>query len=140
MEKNKIENLLTSTILNLQSLIDVDNVIGKPIVADAGTIVIPFSKVSFGFIAGGGEYGENLGNSTTEKSKDKDKEKEVKKSTAQNDELPYAGGSGGGVIINPIGFLVCHNGISNLIKIDKDTEDGKWTDLIDAAINLIKKQ
>lgn len=58
MEKHPIENIMSSTLENLQSMIDVNTVVGSPIFSDSGAVIIPVSQVGFGFVAGGGEYGE----------------------------------------------------------------------------------
>ena len=88
MEKHPIENIMSTTMENIRDMVDVDTVIGEAIVTADGSTVIPFSKVSFGFVAGGGEY--ETGSKTCECS----------------DRMPFAGGTGAGVTIQPMGFLV----------------------------------
>ena len=117
--QGKIEGLINNVFDNLKTLVDVDQVVGKPIKAE-DAIVVPFSKVSFAFLAGGGEYSE-----TSPKAKGCD--------------FPYAGGSGGGAIINPIGFLVLRGDKPELVKIDKEDGDSKWGDMVAAAFKLIGK-
>lgn len=80
-----IGNLMQITLENIKDMVDVNTVIGEPIpTADGGTI-LPVSRVSFGFVAGGGEYDQNRLPDTG---------------------LPFAGGSGAGVSVQPVGFLV----------------------------------
>ena len=117
MEK-KIQSLIDNVFSNLKTLVDVNQVIGEPIAA-AGAVVVPFSKVSFAFLAGGGEYSE-----TVPKNKVCD--------------FPYAGGSGGGAIINPVGFLVIKGDEHALIKVDKSMEGSKWTELVTSALKLVR--
>jgi len=70
-------------------------VVGDPVQTQDGSTIIPISKVSFGFVAGGGEYAG--GGIQVEK------------------ELPFAGGAGAGVSVHPMGFLVCSaNGVRML--------------------------
>jgi len=67
-------------------------VVGEPVQTQDGSTVIPISKVSFGFVAGGGEYA--IAN------------------TQQQEGMPFAGGAGAGVSVQPVGFLVCsQNGV-----------------------------
>ncbi|MEG1964179.1 MAG: spore germination protein GerW family protein, partial [Clostridia bacterium] len=80
-----IENILQATLSNLKSVMEVSNVIGKPIVSVDNALIIPISKVSVGYVAGGGQYSETPPKSKTE--------------------LPEAGATGGGVNITPVGFL-----------------------------------
>ncbi|MBQ9262699.1 MAG: GerW family sporulation protein [Clostridia bacterium] len=81
-----IGNLMQTTLENIKDMVDVNTVIGEPIPTVSGPTIIPVSKVSFGFVAGGGEY-------------------DASKQPA-NLSLPFAGGSGAGVSVQPVGFLV----------------------------------
>ncbi|MBR1583982.1 MAG: GerW family sporulation protein [Clostridia bacterium] len=81
-----IGNLMQTTLENIKDMVDVNTVIGEPIPTVTGPTIIPVSKVSFGFLAGGGEY---------------DAAKQP-----VNAGLPFAGGSGAGVSVQPVGFLV----------------------------------
>ena len=91
MDKHPIENIMTTTMENIRDMVDVDTVIGEAIVTQDGSTVIPVSRVSFGFVAGGGEY--SCGASS-------------KAMDAANERMPFAGGTGAGVTIQPLGFLV----------------------------------
>ena len=81
-----ISVLMQTTLENIRDMVDVNTVIGDSIQTASGTTVIPFSKVTFGFATGGGEY---------------DPQK-----TPVQQALPFAGGSGAGVTVQPVGFLV----------------------------------
>jgi len=91
MDKHPIESLMTTTMENIRDMIDVNTIIGDAIVTSDGTTVIPISRVSFGFVAGGGEYTvPSHGRADATQPKD----------------LPFAGGTGAGVTVQPLGFLV----------------------------------
>ena len=78
---NHIQDILSTTLDSLQGLIDVNTIVGEPITAPDGSVILPVSRVSFGFVAGGGEY--------------------------DGKETPaFAGGTGAGVTLNPVAFLV----------------------------------
>lgn len=113
---NKIEEVMTSAMKNLRSLIDVDVVVGD-IISSNGLSIIPLTKVSFGFVSGGGEYYSEL--------------KEIKKDT----EYPFSGGSGGGLSMQPIGFLVIEKSDVKLVKIESKSAIEK---LIEAVPELAK--
>ena len=53
-----IENVLSITMSELNKMVDVNTIVGNPFVTPDGCTIIPISKVSFGFVTGGGEYGE----------------------------------------------------------------------------------
>lgn len=113
---NPIENIMNSTMSNLKSLSDVDTVIGRPISMPDGSLLIPVSKVTIGFLLGGGEYNES--------------------SPKKSDNLPYATGSGAGINVTPIGFLHS-NGKDNVFIKTSESQD-KWADIINSVINSVK--
>ena len=80
-----IGDLMQTTLENITDMVDVKTVIGEPIPTVNGPTIIPVSKVSFGFLAGGGEY-------------------EMK--NLPEADSPFAGGGGAGVSVQPVGFLV----------------------------------
>ena len=92
MEKHPIESLMTTTMENIRDMIDVNTIIGDAVTTSDGSTIIPISRVSFGFVAGGGEYA--VQNTT------------YRPDAQQPKELPFAGGTGAGVTVQPLGFLV----------------------------------
>lgn len=99
-----IENIMRSTMEELKNMIDVNTVVGEAVFASGETTVLPVSKVSFGFISGGGEYG---------------RESRVKASGEQFDgqegRYPFAGTSVAGVSLTPMAFLAADkNGVKLL--------------------------
>ena len=81
--QHPIGGVMQTALENIKDMVDVNTVIGEPVITGSGGTVIPVSKVSFGFVAGGGEYTQ---------------EAESRK--------PFAGGSGAGVSLQPVGFLI----------------------------------
>lgn len=82
---------MQTTLENIRDMVDVGTVIGEAVEVSPGVSVIPVSRVCLGFVSGGGEYeGEDT------------KLKDVPEGRA----LPFAGGSGAGVSVQPVGFLV----------------------------------
>lgn len=59
MAEHPIENVMKTTMENLKEMIDVNTIVGDAVETAEGTVIVPISKVSFGFVAGGGEYKEN---------------------------------------------------------------------------------
>ena len=60
MEGHPIENIMTTTMENIKEMIDVNTIVGDAVGTSEGTVIIPVSRVSFGFVAGGGEYKEEV--------------------------------------------------------------------------------
>lgn len=112
----KIDSIMEKTAEKLSGLVDVNTVIGSPVVTASGAQVIPFTKVTMGYLSGGGEYGE------------------VKK--IENDEcLPFAGGAGTVVNVKPAGFLIDDGKECRIVRVTDDPLDG----LIEKAGDLIGK-
>ena len=115
-EKKKIDSITEKTAEKLTSLVDVNTVIGKPVVTASGAQVIPFTKVTMGYLSGGGEYGE------------------VKK-IEDGECLPFAGGAGTIINVKPAGFLIDDGVECRLVRITDDPLDG----LIEKASDLLSK-
>ena len=92
MDKHPIEGIMANTMENIRDMIDVNTVVGEPIATADGSTVIPISRVSVGFVAGGGEY--------------RCKGALTKPELESHPEIPFAGGTGAGVTVQPLGFLV----------------------------------
>ncbi len=120
MSEHPIQGLMFTAMNSIKDMIDVDTIIGDPIQASNSTVIIPISKVSFGFVAGGSEFkGE-----TVDEYNKKDKDEQIQYS------LPFGGGSGAGVSINPIAFLVVQENIVKLLPVNHSTSLDKILDYI----------
>lgn len=117
---NRIKEVMDTAMENLKPLIDSDIIIGKMIKSD-GMEIVPITKVSLGFVSGGGEYYSEL--------------KEMRKET----EYPFSGGCGGGVSVQPIGFLVIKNQTVELIKIEQKGAVEKLIEAIPEVAKFIGK-
>lgn len=83
---NKVQDLMGASIDKIRQMVDVSTVIGDPMTLPDGTILIPVSRVSYGFATGGSDL-----------------------PTKGTQEL-FGGGGGAGINITPIGFIVSSNG------------------------------
>ncbi|MBR5192181.1 MAG: sporulation protein YtfJ [Clostridia bacterium] len=114
-KQNKIKNVVDIALKNLSEIIDVNIIIGQPINVDKD-IIIPISKVTFGVLSGGGEYGK-LGIFN------------------KNDNLPFSVGNGSIVSIKPCGFLVKDEiGAYKIVSVSENS----YEKLIENATDLIK--
>ena len=126
MNEHPIEVLMETAMTNIKDMVDVNTIIGDPIETKNGMVIIPISKVSFGFAAGGSEFkGE-----TIDEYKKKDREEQVQY------RLPFGGGRGAGVSINPVAFLVINCDSIKLMPISHASTIDK---LIDYIPDLIEK-
>lgn len=96
MSNHPIDGLMSTAMQNIKEMVDVDTIVGAPVEAPDGSVIIPISRVAFGFAAGGSEFGK--------------KENEA--------DAMFGGGSGGGVSISPVAFMVVGQGQIKLLPID----------------------
>ena len=118
---NHIEGLLNVSMDKIKSMVDVNTIVGDPVTTADGTTVIPVSKVSFGFAAGGSEFSTKQ---TEEKSKN-------------NNSPMFGGGAGSGVSINPIAFLVITKDQVRILPITNSVSTADR--IIDSIPDLISK-
>lgn len=92
---------------SIKEMVDVNTIVGEPVETPDGSVIIPISRVSFGFAAGGSEFETKNGNGG------------ARNATESRTELPFGGGSGAGVTVQPAAFLVVGNGQIRLLPIDR---------------------
>jgi sporulation protein YtfJ len=118
MADHPIEGLMKTAMESIKEMIDVNTVVGAPVEVQDG-VVIPISRVSFGFAAGGGEY-------------EAGREAQGREGT----DLPFGGGSGAGVAVSPVGFLVVKGDDIRLLPVDANVVVDR---LVDAAPELMQQ-
>lgn len=104
MDEHPIQDLMTTAMESLKEMIEVNTIIGDPVETPDGSVIIPVSKVGFGFATGGSEFtsGQNEEHSS-------------------KDNLPFGGGSGGGVSITPVAFLIVRTNGIKMVHLDEST-------------------
>lgn len=115
---------------NLKEMIDVNTIIGDPVETPDGSVILTVSKVGFGFAAGGSEFGNK------QESKQSSQGSQQGSSDGAK-EMPFGGGSGGGVSITPIAFLVVSNTGIKTIHLDNSTH--LYERILDLAPGVIDK-
>lgn len=119
MNEHPIQGLMQTAMESLKQMVDVNTVVGEAVEAQDGTVIVPVSRVSVGFVAGGGDYGA-------------DPHRGDQPRTA----WPFAGGSGAGVSVQPVGFLVVGQGRVRLLPV----AEGAFLDrVIDAAPEVLDR-
>lgn len=118
-----IENIMRTTMEQLTEMIDVNTIVGEPVQTPTGAVIIPISKVSFGFVSGGGEYGE--GGS-------------VREQGADATDNPFAGGSGAGVSINPMAFMVVSDQTIRLLPVNYTSTVDRLLEFVPQVLRFTK--
>jgi len=119
MAQHPIESLMSTSMESIREMVDVNTVVGEAVQTQDGSTIIPISRVSFGFVAGGGEYAGGL-------------------AQPQDDEMPFAGGAGAGVSVHPMGFLVCSQNGVRLLSASCASPMERIVEMIPQAIEGIR--
>lgn len=121
MNQHPVESLMRSTMENLKDMIDVNTVIGDAIETKDGSYIVPISKVTFGFVSGGSDFKsdhinhiENLPNN------------------------PFGGGSGAGITVKPVAFLVLRHDVARVLPVDQNNTYDRIVDSIPQIIDMMK--
>ena len=120
MREHPIEGLMQSAMGSIADMVDVNTIIGEPIETSNNIIIIPISKVGFGFAAGGSEFNGETVDEYSKKNKDE----------IVSYRLPFGGGSGAGVSISPVAFLVVQQDSVKLLPVNHTSAIDKILDYI----------
>lgn len=115
--EHPVERVMDNAFTKIRTLVDADTVVGNPVTTEDGVSIIPLSKVTMGFLTGGGEYSDMAQQNLTE--------------------YPFAGGSGAAVSVSPIGFLVSDGKSVKIIKMDDKNPFDKILNLIPDVMESI---
>ena len=102
----RAKDLISEALGKIHEMADANTVMGDPIKVD-GITIIPVSKVSYGFAGGGSDL------------------------PVKSEKEAFGGGTGGGMTLQPLGFLVVSNGDVRFIQINLDTSKTS------AVVNMI---
>lgn len=134
MSDHPIQGLMKTAMENLKQMIDVNTIIGDPVETPDGSVILTVSKVGFGFAAGGSEFkGQGEGGKDSS-SGGGDQQQQ------QGSKLPFGGGSGGGVSITPIAFLIVSANGVKMLHLDESTHlFEKLLELAPQAVDKIQQ-
>ncbi|MFF2887640.1 GerW family sporulation protein [Paenibacillus sp. NPDC057967] len=128
MAEHPIQGLMQTAMENIKEMVDVNTIVGDPVQTPDGSVIMPISKVGFGFVAGGSDIRTENEHKHTGGATD-----------AHNASvsLPFGGGSGGGVSITPIAFLVVGTHGVKIVPLDNQTH--LMEKVIDSAPKVFEK-
>lgn len=123
MEKYKntssLDELIKTSLDRVKSLMEINTIIGEPLRIEETTTIIPISKASVGFVVGGGEYSD-------------------KSNRRVANHFPMAGGSGCGMTISPVGFIIIRENNTEFVDIENKTMYQTLLNLANKIIDKIK--
>jgi sporulation protein YtfJ len=118
-----IQGLMKTAMESIKGMVDVTTVVGEAVETKDGTVIVPVSAVSFGFAAGGAEYGRAEGKRTGDEAAS----------------LPFGGGSGAGVSVRPVGFLVVSRQSVRLLPVDERAVLERLVDLAPEVLERLQR-
>lgn len=122
-----IENIMKTTMEELREMVDVNTIIGDPVMTGSDTIIVPVSRVSLGFVSGGGEYG-------TSKTSDEQNEGEQ---TARR--YPFAGTSVAGMNLTPMAFLAISGGVVKVLPAHYNCTLDRIIEMVPESIRELER-
>ncbi|MBS5704254.1 MAG: GerW family sporulation protein [Butyricicoccus pullicaecorum] len=120
MSEHPIQNLMAETMEKIKSMVDVNTIIGSPIHTPDGTTIIPVSKVTFGFGAGGSDF--------------------QSRNAKDSAPLCFGGGGGAGVTVSPVCFLVVgSDGDARILPLNAQAETtaDRLVEMIPGAVSKV---
>lgn len=118
--EHPISELMQTAMASIRDMVDVNTVVGHPVQTATGGTIIPISRVAFGYMTAGGDLGNN--------------EKAAKEAA----DFPFAGGSGAGVSVQPVGFLVLSGDTVRMLPATCQSVADRVVDLIPTVVEDVR--
>lgn len=116
-----INDLIDKTMENIKTIVDSSTIIGEKVETSDGTTIIPISKVTVGYVVGGGEYADLS-------------------SRRVANHFPMAGGSSGGMSVTPVGFLIETAGEIKFINVENKSLYQTVLNMFNTLISKMDKE
>lgn len=139
MPDSSIENLIRTAMDSIKAMVDVNTILGDPVQTQDGVVILPVSRVTFGFVAGGAEYEPGAPGAGGGQGGQPERLRQSVGLGGQSQGssgLPFGGGSGAGVSLSPVCFVVVNRSDVRCVPVG----DAALLDrLIDAAPHLVQQ-
>lgn len=120
--EHPIGELMQTAMASIKDMVDVNTVVGQPVQAGTDATVIPISRVSFGYVTAGGDLSAQ----------------DKRSFTTQEADFPFAGGSGAGVSVQPVGFLVVNGDSVRMLPATCQSVADRMVELIPTVMEDVK--
>lgn len=121
MGEHPIQGLMKTAMESIKDMVDVNTIVGDAVETPDGTVIIPISRVAFGFAAGGGDY-------------------EPEEISEEDIVHPFGGGSGAGVSVKPVGFLICSPSAGvRFLPVEGNVIYDRLIDLVPQVVSKIQE-
>ena len=115
-----INELISSSMEKIKTIVDSSTIVGEKVVTDDGSTIIPISRVSVGYVVGGGEYADLS-------------------SRRVANHFPMAGGSSGGMSVTPVGFLIESSGEIKFVNVENKSLYQTVLNMFNALLSKVEK-
>lgn len=122
-----IENIMQTSMEQIKRMVDVNTVVGNPIVTAGNTMILPVSKLSLAFLVGGGEYGHMC---SAKKAADE---------ANRDSRFPFAGTSAVGMCITPLAFITEEQGNVRVMPADRKSSTDRLVDMVPQVLKCVEK-
>lgn len=116
-----INGLIDSAMEKIKTIVDSSTIIGEKVETEDGTTILPISKVTVGYVVGGGEYADLSARRVA-------------------NHFPMAGGSSGGMSVTPVGFLIVGNGEVKFINVENKSLYQTVLNMFNALLNKLNEE
>lgn len=116
----RLNDMIGQAMEKIKTIVDSSTVVGDKVETDDGTTIIPISKVSVGYVVGGGEYADLSARRVA-------------------NHFPMAGGSSGGMSVSPVGFLIIYQGSVEFINVENKSLYQTVLNMFNALMEKIEK-
>ena len=118
---NDIDDLISNAFDKIKMIVDANTIIGERLETQDGTVIIPLCKVTVGYVVGGGEYADLSARRVA-------------------NHYPMSGGSGGGMSVTPVGFLIEKDGVVQFINVENKSLYQTVLNMFNAFLSEIQKK
>ncbi len=120
-EDRTINDLISNAFDKIKTIVDTRTIVGERLDLSDGTVIIPISKVTVGYVVGGGEYADLSARRVA-------------------NHYPLSGGSGGGMSVTPVGFLIEKDGDVTFVNVENKTLYQTVLNMFNTFLNAMQKE
>ena len=120
-EDRTVNDLISNAFDKIKTIVDTQTIVGERLDLSDGTVIIPISKVTVGYVVGGGEYADLSARRVA-------------------NHYPLSGGSGGGMSVTPVGFLIEKDGDVTFVNVENKTLYQTVLNMFNTFLNAMQKE
>ena len=120
-EDRTVNDLISNAFDKIKTIVDTRTIVGERLDLSDGTVIIPISKVTVGYVVGGGEYADLSARRVA-------------------NHYPLSGGSGGGMSVTPVGFLIEKDGDVTFVNVENKSLYQTVLNMFNTFLNAMQEE